>query len=63
MALERTEIVLPARGRFDLRATVLADGSHMLPPYRWHEGSRPVLERPEQLPDGSVHLLRIRPAR
>lgn len=62
MALERTEIVLPARGRFDLRATVLADGSHLLPPYRWHEGSRPVLERPEQLPDGSVHLLRIRPA-
>jgi 3-methyladenine DNA glycosylase/8-oxoguanine DNA glycosylase len=62
MALERAEIVLPARGRFDLRATVLALGRETPPPYRWHEGTRPVLERPEELPDGSVHLLRIRPA-
>ena len=34
---------------------------HELPPFRWHDGPRPVLERAEQLPDGSVHLLRIRP--
>jgi 3-methyladenine DNA glycosylase/8-oxoguanine DNA glycosylase len=62
MPLERAEIVLQARGQFDLRATVLSHGSHELPPFRWQDGLRPVLERPEQLPDGSVHLLRIRPA-
>ncbi len=60
--LERAEIVLPARGRFDLRTTVLSDRYHELPPFRWQDGARPFLERPEQLPDGSVHLLRIRPA-
>jgi len=61
MTLERAEIVLPARGRFDLRATVLGPGHGPSPPYRWHEGRRPVLERAEELADGSVHLLRIRP--
>src|SRR5262249_6999644 len=62
VALERAEIVLPARGRFDLRATVLSNGRHELPPFRWHEGARPVLERAEELPGGSVLLLAIRPA-
>jgi DNA-3-methyladenine glycosylase II len=61
MALERAEIVLPARGRFDLRATALDRGREPPPPYRWHEGRRPVLERAEELADGSVHLLRIWP--
>jgi hypothetical protein len=60
--LERAEIVLPARGRFDLRTTVLSHRYRELPPFRWHDGARPFLERPEQLPDGSVHLLCIRPA-
>ena len=63
MALERTEIVLPARGRFDLRATVLARGLDDLSPYRWRDGRRPLLERAEELWDGSVHLLAIRPDR
>jgi 3-methyladenine DNA glycosylase/8-oxoguanine DNA glycosylase len=63
VALERAEIVLPARGRFDLRATVLSRGPAGLPPYRWRDGAAPVLERAEQLPDGSVHLLAIRPDR
>jgi 3-methyladenine DNA glycosylase/8-oxoguanine DNA glycosylase len=62
MALERAEIVLLARGRFDLRTTVLSHGAELLPPFRWHDGARPVLERAEELPDGSVHLLRIRSA-
>src|SRR4029453_10188855 len=61
MALERAEIVLPARGRFDLRATVVGRGHQPPPPYRWHEGRRPFLKRAEELADGSVHLLRIRP--
>jgi 3-methyladenine DNA glycosylase/8-oxoguanine DNA glycosylase len=63
VVLERTEIVLPARGRFDLRATVLARGLDDLPPYRWHDGRTPLLERAEELQDGSVHLLAIRPDR
>jgi len=63
VALERAEIVLPARGGFDLRATVLSRGPHGLPPYRWSDGVAPLLERAEQLPDGSVHLLKIRPNR
>jgi 3-methyladenine DNA glycosylase/8-oxoguanine DNA glycosylase len=63
VALERTEIVLPARGRFDLRATVLARGLDDLPPYRWRDGRPPLLERAEELQDGSVHLLAIRPDR
>jgi 3-methyladenine DNA glycosylase/8-oxoguanine DNA glycosylase len=62
MALERAEIVLLARGRFDLRTTVLSHGAELLPPFRWHDGARPVLERAEELPDGSVHLLRIHSA-
>jgi len=62
MRIERAEIVLRARGRFDLRATVLSHRYHELAPFRWRDGARPVLERPEQLADDSVHLLRIRPA-
>ena len=61
VALERAEIVLPARGRFDLRATVLSRDRLALPPFRWHDGERPVLERAEELPGGSVLLLSIRP--
>src|SRR5262245_23511493 len=61
MTLERAEIVLPARGRFDLRATVLGRGDGPSPPYRWHEGRHPFLERAEELADGSVHLLHVRP--
>src|SRR5262249_43277087 len=62
VALERAEIVLQARGRFDLRATVIANACHELPPFRWRDGPRPVLERAEELPGGSVLLLAIRPA-
>lgn len=61
VALERAEIVLPARGRFDLRATVLSRDRLALPPFRWRDGARPVLERAEALPGGSVLLLSIRP--
>jgi 3-methyladenine DNA glycosylase/8-oxoguanine DNA glycosylase len=61
VALERAEIVLPARGRFDLRATVLSRDPLALPPFRWRDGARPVLERAEELPGGSVLLLSIRP--
>ena len=61
MALERAEIVLPAQGRFDLRATMLSRDRRALPPFRWRDGARPVLERAEGLPGGSVLLLSIRP--
>src|SRR5262245_9106072 len=61
MALEHAAIVLPARGGFDLRATVLSHGYRELAPYRWRDGARPILRRAEQLPDGSVYLLTIRP--
>jgi 3-methyladenine DNA glycosylase/8-oxoguanine DNA glycosylase len=61
MALERAEIVLPARGRFNLRATVLSRDHLALPAFRWRDGARPVLERAEELPGGSVFLLSIRP--
>ncbi len=60
MTMQRAEIVLPVRG-FDLQATVLANRTAELPPWRWRAGARPVLERAEQLADGTVHLLRIRP--
>jgi 3-methyladenine DNA glycosylase/8-oxoguanine DNA glycosylase len=63
MAMERAEIVLLARSRFDLRATVLSQDHAELPPFRWCDGRRPSLERAEELPDGSVHLLRIRQVR
>jgi 3-methyladenine DNA glycosylase/8-oxoguanine DNA glycosylase len=63
VAIERGEIVLPARGRFDLRTTVLSRGPETLPSFRWRDGREPVLERAEQLADGTVHLLVIRPAR
>src|SRR5262245_1448762 len=61
VALERAEIVLPARRRFDLRTTVLSRDRLALPPFRWRDGARPVLERAEELPGGSVLLLSIRP--
>src|SRR5262249_4876237 len=61
VALERAEIALPARGRFDLRTTVLSRDRLALPPFRWRDGARPVLERAEELPGGSVLLLSIRP--
>src|SRR6516162_2786883 len=61
VALERSEIVLPARGRFDLRATMLSNEPRALPPFRWRDGARAVLERAEELPGGSVLLLSIRP--
>src|SRR5437867_5612165 len=60
--LKTAEITLSARGRFDLRATVLSYGYYQLPPYRWEDGPRQVLRRAEQLPDGSVYLLEVRPA-
>src|SRR5262245_21816227 len=63
MAVERAEIVLLARSRFDLRATVLSQDHAELSPFRWCDGRRPSLERAEELPDGSVHLLRIWQAR
>lgn len=62
MAVERAEIVLPARGRFDLRVLVCAQAARLPTPFQWHDDPQPVLERAEQLPDGSVHGLRIRPA-
>src|SRR5262245_51409480 len=60
--LKTAEITLSARGRFDLRATVLSYGYYQLPPYHWEDGRKPVLRRAEQLPDGSVYLLEVRPA-
>ncbi len=60
MSIERTEIVLPARGGVDLRAAVLCRGHRVLPPWSWQTGTDPCLERAEALPDGTVHLLRIR---
>ncbi len=62
MALERAEIVLPAHGPFDLRATVLARTAHPPQRYHWRDHARPALECAEQLSGSSVHLLRIRPA-
>ena len=59
--MERTEILLPARGRFDLRATVLSRSHDELAPFRWHDGARPLLERAEELPGGAVYHLAIRP--
>lgn len=61
MGVERAEIVLPARGRFDLRATVLSHGHEALAPFRWHDGARPFLERAEELPGGVVYHLTVRP--
>src|SRR5262245_56452425 len=61
VAMERTEILLPARGRFDLRATVLSRSHDELAPFRWQDGARPLLERAEELPGGAVYHLAIRP--
>src|SRR5262245_9498156 len=61
VGMERTEILLPARGRFDLRATVLSRSHDELAPFRWHDGARPLLERAEELPGGAVYHLAIRP--
>lgn len=57
MILERGQLFLPVRGRIDFR-TLLGGGSPP-PPWRSGGGTRPWLERPERLPDGSVRLLRI----
>src|SRR5262249_40313476 len=54
VAMERTEILLPARGRFDLRATVLSRSHDELAPFRWQDGARPLLERAEELPGGAA---------
>lgn len=62
MAIATTEITLPARSPFDLRATVLSHGYWQLAPWAWRDGARPVLQRAERLNDGSVHGLFIRPA-
>jgi len=62
MQLSSAEIDLPARGRFDLRATVLSYGYYELPPYRWEDGRRPVLYRAERLASGRVYLIEVRPA-
>lgn len=58
----RADILLPACGRFDLRATVLAHAGWQLPSWQWTDGARPVLRRAELLSDGAVRLLTIRPA-
>jgi 3-methyladenine DNA glycosylase/8-oxoguanine DNA glycosylase len=55
------DIFLPARGRFDLRATVLSYGDWQLPPYRWEDGARPVLRRAELL-GRRIYLLAVSPA-
>ncbi len=60
MRLPSAEILLPARGRFDLRRIVLAD--HGPPPsWTWRDGTRAVLRRAEPAADGRVYLLTIRP--
>jgi len=56
VSLPRGQIFLPVRGRFDF-ATLIARGGHA--PWRSGGRTRPWLERPERLPDGSVRLLRI----
>jgi 3-methyladenine DNA glycosylase/8-oxoguanine DNA glycosylase len=56
------DIILPARGPYDLRATVLSHGGWRLPPWSWTDGARPSLRRAEVLADGGVRLLAIRPA-
>jgi 3-methyladenine DNA glycosylase/8-oxoguanine DNA glycosylase len=56
------EISLPARGRFDLRATVLSHGYHELAPCRWEEGPIPTFHRIERLATRSVYRLAVRPA-
>ncbi len=56
------DIILPARGPFDLRATVLSHAGWQLPPWQWCDGARPTLRRAEALADGAVRLLAIRPA-
>lgn len=56
------DILLPARGNFDLRATVLSHAGWRMPPWRWEDGARPALYRAEALADGAVRLLTIRAA-
>ena len=55
--MQRGQIFLPVRGRFDF-GTLIARGGHA-PPWRSGGRTRPWLERPESVPDGSVRLLRI----
>ena len=57
MSLQRGQIFLPVRGRFDFGALIAGGG--LAPPWLSGGRTRPWLERPERLPDGSVRLLRI----
>jgi hypothetical protein len=56
------DILLPARGRFDLVATVDAGPRPLGPPWVWRGGSRPVLRRAERLYGRRAFLLEVRPA-
>jgi 3-methyladenine DNA glycosylase/8-oxoguanine DNA glycosylase len=62
MPIQRAEILLPVAGGANLRAAVLSRADHALPPFRCHGGAQPILERAEDLPGGSVYLLRMRTA-
>jgi len=56
------DILLPARGRFDLAATVEAGPRPLGPPWTWHAGRRPFLRRAERLYGRRVFVLEVRPA-
>jgi 3-methyladenine DNA glycosylase/8-oxoguanine DNA glycosylase len=62
MARVAAQIFLPARGRFDLVATVESGARALGRPWVWAGGRRPVLRRAERLHGRAVHLLEIRPA-
>src|SRR5262249_41809415 len=61
VGMERTEILLPARGRFDLRATVLSRSHDELAPFRRQDGARPLPQRAQELPGGAVYHPAVRP--
>lgn len=56
------DILLPARGRFDLVATVEAGPRPPGAPWAWRGGRRPVLRRAERLYGRRVFVLEVRPA-
>ena len=62
MRIPTAEIILPARGRFDLRAVVHSHGYYELAPFRWEDGRTPTLHRVERLPSRSVYRLAVGPA-
>ena len=62
MARVAADIMLPARGRFDLVATVDAGLRPLASPWVWRGGRRPVLRRAERLYGRRVSLLEVRPA-